>query len=268
MCSKRKFGTRVEASDSELFDLFLWPPEQGHNEADIPVDVDLMFDVETLDVSGTQCTVFLTKAEVKLSLTDFVLVRGSRLGEEIKPILESQEITERITEKILGSGKLDLGGDVSTSGKLEGAIGAALSASRERQSESESVIQRKNVFRRVRPTTKGRWVIAEPTAGEGGRLLGKYISAPTEENSDGFSLCDIQEDGDDPQLTISLYCRPMDVGFEISRDATVIEKIKGNLTNKERVAAAVKAKSLKAEGSDGLILLATAILTRDDEERD
>ncbi len=240
------FKSRLVECESNLFDLYLWPPNQGHNESEFPVDADLYFDVDEIDVGGVRCTVFLTRAEVHLSLSDLVIVMGSRLGDALKPITDERVVTEKITEKILRSGKVDGSIGAQSSGSLSGAISAAINASADHISERHGVVEHRKLFERVRPTTGKRWIINEQAVTDGGALIGKYLGAT-------------------PLLSLSLYCKPHDIDFRVSRDASLAQKIRGNLINREKVAGVVKAKSLGPKSRDGLILLATAILERSAE---
>jgi hypothetical protein len=127
------------------------------------------------------------------------------------------------------------------------------------------VVEHRKLFERVRPTTGKRWIINEQAVNDGGALIGKYLGAKKEDSGEGISLCAVELAGDAPLLSLSLYCKPHDIDFHVSPDASLAQKIKGNLINREKVAGVVKAKSLGPKSRDGLILLATAILERNVE---
>lgn len=184
-------------SGLELAELQVWLPEQGHDSAVFPLELEVRFSSEYVETPNHTLRVSPKQAEIVLVLEGCEIERGSRLGEYVRAS------SERVTHKVTLNEELErtkgISGGLFAKLFAPGAATGSANASayvemKQKISEaSEETASSEKSLLRVIARTRNRWTLQEPLPPF--VLDGLYIGEKQAGDEGYVPLCCIKKQG-------------------------------------------------------------------------
>lgn len=185
-----------------IAEMSLWQPPQGSEWHSIPLLVDLTFGSETVSFPDFCVEVTARKALIHVKTYGCDICRGTKYGGDVLSPYVVAEIQEEISQTIEREAIADFSGGFEVKRGLWGAIVARWRKTRRSKKQKDEALRVETRLSRVAPTTKDRWVVAEPLGS--GILSGMYLGEITGSKNDPLCLLTMNAPNASVDLTLTI----------------------------------------------------------------